>query len=472
MILTNKSNKSNYLNNFMFSFLLFLASGFLITFPNITFAAPSVNCGLPVCDINQTIADLQKGTVEQRAQFLGNLYQQYRGTSDVKALQNIHDFSIRSYDLQKQLKDPANVLDWSIFLRELAIDGLLRFVDFDKTLFIQLYTETTLIPEFNKDRQQRVRYNSLQRWQLVIPTILDLNYVYGLYDYLNAALTISKQQNDEDYIQRQIAYDIDALGKQLSYLYPLYEGVYNVQIQCSPSADKCSPGDLLIDKIVVMNSFSDMGIFIGAAAQKNNIQNFLFYKSELGNSGTSLHSQSDVLVMGIRPAESFLRIDSKTQEISGSFLTSQYSGSLRFTGKVAYSPLHFYVDEGPGTDPYQVLGQFEGTIGNQKAKMIIRQRKDKTLFATCYVGEQDSLLKIDFSAGEFIQHRGIIELIGFGTAKLAPYKLLLAYRMDPTKKTYHWTGSYFSMNGTFSEAEFIRTGDVDTPPQTPTTNLK
>lgn len=432
------------------------------------------DCAVPVCDIAGTIQQLKTKTQDDRQAFLSDLYQAQVATKDSASLRNLRAFGVEVYKLTKELNDPKHIIQWAANIRQLG-QGLLYYADFNKDEFISTYNESAAIPELNRDSQQRVRFFAITRWKIEVPLLLDIKTVYEVYDYVSAASALSIKLNDEDYIIRETQTVLELLSARVSYLYPLYEGVFTVNAHCAPLAEQCTQKDLHSDRLVVMNSLTDLDVYaslaiskqtnfesaIGATADSDQDEvNFLFVKSLLESNGTSLYSKSDVLTVGVRPSEIKVRF-AANQDIRGSAVTSRYTGALNFTGHVVFSPLKFYVDQVPTIKQQPVTGEFTGRFGEQPLRVIIRQRIDKTLMATAFVtvNKQGEVKKIDFSMGQFVVHRQLISLTGVGQADFKPYKIAIAYRENMDHKLV-WTGAFYSATGFYREVTLNYVGPV------------
>ena len=419
------------------------------------------DCKVPVCDIDGTIQVLSKGTVDARSNYLGDLYNKVRSSSNVDVLHNIHDFAKKSSDLQKNLHDPDNVLAWSVFLREYSITGLLKNAPFVLEEMKGLYQETFEIPDLSIDRQIQIRFNNYQRWKAQINTIMDTKIIYSLYSYISFAQGLSDTNKDEDYVLREAVGVLDLLGKRLSYLYPNYEGIFEVKTYCTPAPKACAVPDLAVNRVVLMNSLTDLGIFSALYNVEQSLQSYLFYRSVIESFGTRIYSVTEALATTGRPSEVYFQL-ADNQNFKGYVVSSRYSGSLHFEGNVVYSPVKFYVDEGIADQKPKITGKFQGVFGDKKATMIIRQKKNKALMATMLTGEDTTGLLLDFTNGEYVEHRGLINLVGFPTGKVEPYKINMAYRKDANGK-YRWVGGYFSLSGKFEKIEFTRAAEIDQP---------
>lgn len=435
-------------------------------------------CQVPVCDIAATIQTLRTKTVDERQGFLSDLYQAQVNAKDPAALRNLHDFGFEAYKLVIDLKDPKVVVKWAADIRQLG-QGLLSYADFRKDEFIATYNETATIPELSRDSQQRVRFAALYRWKLEVPVLFDIKTVYEIYDYITVASELSKKLNDEDYILREAATVLELLSARVSYLYPLYEGVFDIKANCVPATTDCDQKDTHSDRLVVMNSLTDLEIYsalsiskqtnflssIGETADggKNPEVNFLFIKSLLQKNATSLYSKSDVLALDTRPSEIKV-LFAGNQDVAGSAVTSRNVGALNFTGSVAFSPLKYYVDEVPAEAlaDHPIAGEFRGSVGDYPVRLIIRQRVDKTLMATAFITlnkKTAEVKKIDFSMGQFVPHRQLIHLTGVGQINFTPYKMTAAYRVGADQKL-HWVGGFYSVTGYVKEVTFDYVGPV------------
>lgn len=441
----------------------------------ITQSVLAQDCAVPVCDIAATIQDLKTKTQDQRQAFLSDLYQAQVATKDAASLRNLRAFGAEAYKLTKELNDPKHVIQWAANVRQLG-QGLLFYADFNKEEFISTYSESATLPELSRDSQQRVRFFALTRWKIEVPLLLDIKTVYEVYDYVSAASQLSINLNDEDYIIREATIVLELLSARVSYLYPLYEGVFTVNAHCAPVAEQCEQKDLHSDRLVVMNSLTDLDVYASLTISKHTTLesaigdkatadqgeiNFLFVKSLLENNGTSLYSKSDVLSVGVRPSEVKVSF-AANQNIRGSAVTSRNAGALNFIGNVVFSPLKFYVDQVPATKQQQpITGEFTGRFGEQPLRVIIRQRVDKSLMASAFItiNKQGEVKKIDFSMGEFIPHRQLISLTGVGQADFKPYKIAMAYRETADHKLV-WTGAFYSATGFLRDVILTYAGPV------------
>jgi hypothetical protein len=429
---------------------------FLITFTQ------AFSCDVPVCDIAGTIATLEKSSVESRATFLGDLYQKTKSLNNVLTLRNLHEFSKLSYELQKKLQDPDNIVAWSVFLRENSIYGLLKFAPFDVEDMKSLYQETFEFADLTIDRQLRIRFDVFERWKAQIGTIMDTKVVYNLYDFISFAQRESENAKDEEYVLREAVFVLDLLGKRLSYLYPSYEGVFEIKTSCVPDPDSCGSVDLSADRLTMLNSITDLGIFGAIYNSHNSALSYMFYRSVIESFGTRIYTLSEILATTGRPSELYVQLLNDKQDIAGYVVSPRYTGSLHYEGKIIYSPLKFYGDEGLENEKPVITGKFEGLFGDKKAVIIIRQKKNKALMASMVAGCVGDGLSFDFTTGEYVSHRGIINLVGFPLQKTEPYKLNLAYRKD-ANGIYRWSGGFFTITGKFEKVEFVRSADIDQP---------
>jgi len=429
----------------------------------------SFACQVPVCDIAATIEDLKTKTSDERSEFYSDLYKENLNSKDAAVLRNLRAFGAEAYKLSKEINDTKVIIKWAADVRQIG-QALLTYADFQKEEFISTYIESASIPELSRDSQQRVRFSALYRWKTEVLFMFDIKKIYDAAEYVQKASALSKEFNDEDYIIREAQMVLELLSTRISYLYPLYEGVFVIKTKCNHLVGQCSEKDLLADRLVVMNSFTDYDIysslaisseinFAAAIGKYSQGINFLFIKSLIKDNGTSLYSKSNILNVGERPAEIQASF-AENQDVTGTAVTSQYVGALNYSGKVIFSPLKYYADEVPvlaGTQP--TTGEFVGTFGHQKMRLIIRQRVDATLMATAFIGvdSNSEITKIDFSMGQFVAHRQIINLTGVGVLQFTPYKITVAYRIGADGKI-HWLGGFYATNGFFAEVSFDYAG--------------
>ncbi|AZZ37915.1 hypothetical protein CIK05_14265 [Bdellovibrio sp. qaytius] len=436
-------------------------------------------CQVPVCDIPATIADLKTKTSDVRSAFYSDLYQNNLSSKDQAVLRNLNAFGAQAYKLSKDLNDAKVTVKWAADVRQIG-QGLLTYASFNKAEFISTYSESASMPELTRDSQQRVRYAALFRWRTAIPVMFNVKEIYEVYDYVQKSSDFSISIGDEDYIVREASNVLELLSARISYLFPLYEGVYSIKTTCNQLVGQCSEKDLASDRLVVMDSLTDH-LIVASLAISSEISfnyaignyndtnpshetdgiNFLFYKSYVKNSGTELYSKSDVLYVGDRPAEIKFTV-AQNQDVSGSAVTSRYVGALNYAGKVIFSPLKYYTDEVPlqaGEQP--ITGEFTGKFGSHNMRLIIRQKMDKALMASAFVDTEDNgnFEKFDFSMGNFVTHRQLINLTGIGMINYTPYKIAMAYRFGADNKL-HWFGGFYSVNGLYSEIALDYVGPV------------
>lgn len=454
----------------------------LVTLVTLISSQSMAACQVPVCDIVATIANLKTKTSDERSAFYSDLYNNNLNAKDSAVLRNLNAFGVQAYKLSKDLNDPKVTAKWSADVRQIG-QGLLTYAPFQKTEFVNTYTETAVMPELGITSQQRVRYSALFRWRTEISVLFNINEVYAVYDYVQKASDYSRQINDEDYIAREAQTILELLSSHISYLHPFYEGVFGITTKCNQLVGQCSAKDVSSDRLVVMNTLNEYQIatslaissqadFFTAIGLYNDSDvshetagiNFLFVKSVLKNNGTKLYSKSDVLYVGDRPAEIQATV-ATNQDVSGSAVTSRYVGALTYAGKVLFSPLKYYTDEVPlqaGEQP--IIGEFSGKFGQNNMRMIIRSRADGTLMASAFVAESDgtNYQPIDFSMGQFVTHRQLINFTGVGMRNFTPYKMTMAYRMGADNKM-HWYGGFYSVNGFFANVLLDWVGPVVNP---------
>ena len=451
----------------------------LVTLVTLISSHAMAACLVPVCDITATIADLKTKNSDQRSAFYADLYQNNLNSKDQAVLRNLNAFGVQAYKLSKDVNDPKVTVKWAADVRQIG-QGLLTHAPFQKTEFINTYVESASMPELTRDSQQRVRYAALFRWKTVIPVMFNVNEIYAVYDYVQKAADFSISIGDEDYLNREATSVLELLSARISYLFPLYEGVYAIKTTCNKLVGQCSAKDLAGDRLVVMDSLTDH-LIVASLAISSEISfdyaignyndtnpshetdgiNFLFYKSFVKNNGTELYSKSDVLYVGDRPAEIKFTVN-QIQDVSGSAVTSRYVGALNYAGKVIFSPLKYYTDEVPlQAGEQSIVGEFAGKFGTHNMRLIIRQKADKTLMASAFVdmNDNDNYEKFDFSTGNFVTHRQLINLTGVGMINYTPYKIAMAYRFGADGKL-HWFGGFYSVNGMYSEIMLDYVGPV------------
>lgn len=459
--------------------MLKILAPMLVTLVTLISSQSIAACLVPVCDITATIADLKTKTADQRSAFYSDLYQNNLNSKDQAVLRNLNAFGVQAYNLSKDLNDAKITVKWAADVRQIG-QGLLVHAPFQKTEFINTYTESASMPELTRDSQQRVRFAALFRWKTVIPVMFNVNEIYAVYEYVQKAAEFSMSISDEDYITREASMVLEQLSARISYLFPLYEGVYAIKTTCNKLVGQCSAKDLAGDRLVVMDSLTDH-LIVASLAISSEISfnyaigkyndtnpshetegiNFLFYKSHVKNSGTELYSKHDVLYVGDRPAEIKFNV-SQNQDVSGSAVTSRYVGALNYAGKVIFSPMKYYTDDVPlqaGEQPF--VGEFAGKFGTHNMRLIIRQKVDKTLMASAFVDieNNNNFEKFDFSMGNFVTHRQLINLTGIGMINYTPYKMVMAYRFGVDGKL-HWFGGFYSVNGMYSEIALDYVGPV------------
>lgn len=438
------------------------------------------DCHVPVCDIPSTIQDLKTKTSDERSAFYSDIYQTNLNSKNANVLRNLNAFGAEAYKLSKDLNDPKITVKWAADVRQLG-QNLLTYAEFQKIEFINTYLESASMPELTRDSQQRIRFAALNRWRTEVPLLFQVNTIYEVYEYIQRAANFSHEINDEDYLLREAQVILDLLSSRITYLHPSYDGVYSIKTTCNYLVGQCSDKDLSSDRLVVFDSLTDYQIYASLAissqidfahaiglyhstdsSHETEGVNFLFYRSSVKNNGTELYSKSDILYVGDRPAE-IKSTFSSSQNVSGSAVTSRYVGALNFTGNVIFSPLKYYTDRVPivlSKDPIE--GEYAGKFGKNNMRLIIRQRVDKTYMASAFVGNNNNseFEPVDFTMGNFVAHRQLINLTGVGRVRFTPYKIAMARRLGEDNKT-HWYGGFYSINGFYSEIVLDYIGPVN-----------
>jgi hypothetical protein len=112
----------------IFAAFLLLVSFQALAAPTST--SPSVStsaqCDLPVCNIPETIAELEKATPDERFKFIVNLRSKFRQSENLSHLENLRAFSKESKALSIRLKDEDWLILESDYLSNQSVIGLLK----------------------------------------------------------------------------------------------------------------------------------------------------------------------------------------------------------------------------------------------------------------------------------------------------------------------------------------------------------
>lgn len=436
--------------NFCFStFVLTLTLVLSTVGLNTANAANSVNapaCDVPVCDIPTKLDELKLATQNDRYQFVKKLRDENRNSAEIKTLQNLITFADEAVILFKSLQDEDWVIREAVTLADQSRTSLLK---------IDISNPTVLISEFDRIEDLGQRFQVLNFWATESEKLEDQAKLKSLLKFGEHAKDWAIKTKQEDYFAREAQKLLDNASRKLISIYPTHEGVYDIKIKCIECYT--AVGEVKkINQLVIFDSLSDRGLVVGFGEKDAHLLHYSFTNSTIESDAITVKTGREA--DWAHPAESFIKVDPATGNVSGTLYDTVSKDRIEFTGKADVRAIVAFNDEGaPRTlQDSEVVGRYKGTLGSLEGELVVRQFSDKKWKASFHAASGKSIK--DFSDGGFNASRGILSLTSSSNFSLVETKLNLAVRKD-SKGNEVWRGSMMLTSGQPLKASFVRISD-------------
>lgn len=408
------------------SLLVRLTLGFSLLSPAMVLAnnIDYAQCGVPVCDIQETMTSLRAMTGDKRGMYALNLKNTHKDATDLVVLENLRAAGLEIKKLFAELNDEAWVRNAASDLVNTAIFNLAKFSEIDGERLGRLYTELN---------NQTFRYNMLSHWQGVLSKQEDSKAIEQLIMFADTARAHSVKVGDEDWVPRAASVFISEATVKLTNLDPAHEGLYNVDVHSSLKYIDA----LNFDRVAVLDSSSSKNLVIALINTRLRVIVHSFSQAEImGNTVTGLS-----LSTGEIATKFTMTLNRQTGEVVGT-LESTTNGASTFSGNQLVSSRSVFAGELPVplTDK-DVLGTMSGVLGGVKGKLTVSSFKENVYSAT-FASDTGSIF-LNFQ-GKFFPKKGVL-----GLTSGEKLKLTISLRNKS------WSGFSFSTTtGTHSKATF------------------
>lgn len=408
------------------SLLVRLTLGLGLLCPGMIFASEVdyTACGVPVCDIQETMTSLRKMTGDQRGMYALNLKSMHKDSSEIAVLENLRVAGTEMKALFAELKDEVWVQNAAHDLVNTAVFNLGRFSGIERELFSRLYTELS---------NQTFRYNMISHWHSKLGTLEDSAAIEHLIAFADYARAHSVKVGDEEWVYRAATALVSDATVKLMHLDPVHEGLYKVEVQ---SALKYIDA-LNFDRVAILDSSSSKNLVVALINTRLRVIVHSFSGAEIiGNTINALSLSS-----GEAATKFSMIFNRATGQVDGR-LESAVNGVSTFTGSQLVSTRSVFAGSlaAPLSDK-DVLGTMNGVLGGIKGKLTVTSFKDRVYSAT-FVSESGSIM-MNFQ-GKLFPKRGVLSLTSSDKVKLT-----ISLRNNV------WSGFSFStITGTHAPATF------------------
>lgn len=383
-------------------------------------------CGVPVCNIDQTIDALAELNENQRYKYTNKLVRNYEDEKESSILNNLKESAVPIKELSISAGDADWVIREASTLLNNSIFNLAKYSDIDSVNLINLFSQLD---------NQANRYEVISYWQqriLVVESIKDLS---SLVDFSMKAATISIEAGDEAWVARAAKSLASDITVKLTNLDPAHEGVYGVKITANENSS------IYFDKVIILDSTSEKNLVVKFINSKFNKVAFEYSQAKLVGSEISASYISN----GSLSSAVKLTYDRFTGSISGTIQTTK-AKDIKFQGSQEFSTREIFNGEAPAqlTDN-DIIGETRGEILGLKGTLSIRSFAPQS-YSAHFVAD-NGFIVLDF-VGKFFAKTGILSVTHKNKVKL-----VLALRVvDGDVK---WTGKSFSTtNGKINSAQF------------------
>lgn len=405
------------------SFLSNLALGLCLMTPVVSFAQAVEMCDVPVCSIQDTIAQMRSMTADQRGMYALSLKNTHKDATDQKVLENLYQASMEMKALVAELKDADWIQRAASDLFNTTVLNLAKHSEVDGARMGHYYTELT---------NATSRYALISHWQTKLSTEEDVDVLKELIIFADAARTHSAKISDEDWIPRAATSLISEITIKLTNLDPAHEGLYDVTVHSNKGIDA-----LAFDRIAVLDSSSSKNLVVALINTRLRVIVHTFSQAEImGNTVTGL-----ALSNGEMATKLSLTLDRQTGDVDGTIQSTRH-GVTKFSGRQLVSTRSVFAGTAPrGLSSKDVLGTMRGELAGVQGHMTINSFKENVYSAT-FISDTGSII-LNFQ-GKFFAKRGVLSLTSADKVKLT-----LSLR------DHMWSGFSFSTTtGTHSEASF------------------
>jgi hypothetical protein len=444
-------SKAQIKGGFMISKLIIIS--LLLTGFQLAYA----KCDLPVCNIKDKIAELEKATSNERFRFITDLKTKNRQNDKIDQLENLRAFAKESKALSIRLKDE----DWLITESDLLSNQSIIILLKNKRPLEKNYMMTA----FKELTTQDSRFDILQYWNKNVETVVSKPELLGLNEFAELAIPYTKQIKDDDWVTTEAIRLMNSSSVQMSILDPYHEGIYKVTITCPTKEANCrqSYPDLSMMTVIESTNRSGYGLIV-SFIQPAPLEPAFFFPTSNFTAGKGLiYGFSNFNTPSFpKPAEFSINLNRETGAVSGHILDTRSEGYVLVKG----TPIRRVLDLVKSTSksdinvaPEEVVGVYNATFAGRVGRFIIKETSEANLIAS-FLSTKDNY-SLDFKIGTFNKAQGLLNLVTFNN-DLSFNKLILRFTKTNDKITangFH----IMTADGTSEDWKIEKRGNVVNP---------
>lgn len=383
-------------------------------------------CGVPVCSIEATIAELTNLDENKRYNYTNKLVSAYAESQNITILENLVDAGKEIKELTKAMKDADWVIREANTLVNNSVLNLAKYSPVNAVKMLELFKQLST---------PTMRYNVIAHFQTQAEKIEDLSTLNELVKFAEGAKEYTISIGDESWIPRAASSLASDITIKLTFLDPVHEGVYTVEVV--EGDDKV----LDFDKVVVLDSTSEDNLVVKFLNSK--LDRVVFSYTHASIVGSTVKGQ--VVSNGSLSSSFELNVNRNTGAIKGTVKTTR-TNQIVFKGSQSFSTRSIFAGSVPSVlNANSVIGDMKGEILGIKGTLSV-QSFLPNVYSASFVAD-NGLVVIDFK-GKFFAQNGVLTL----THK---NKIKLAVALRKSANGIAWRGvSYSTTNGKVVEANF------------------
>lgn len=416
----------------------------LLVLANVSWAMAQ-DCRVPVCNINAKIEEMAAMTQDGRFAIVNEMKAKYKTETNPEVLVNLVEFAERAIALMTEKGDEAYVLREPEYMKNAAIQSLVKYDKINKDLMIERFSKVT---------GETAAFDILTYWAVEVEKLDDIKEVLQVTGFAEYAKQWAIDTKQEAYVVREADRILIVGGKRVSTLNPFHEGAYKVKIKCLPTPKDCGDMPKIITHMSVFDSLTTQGLIVNLADSQMSAPLYIYTSSLLTNNGSHIRGISTDATPTTRISEIDLDVDMMTGKITGRLIDPAFIGEMIIEGTPVRRMSEFYTDKGPSriTDVKNILGAYKGTLaGIDGSTLVISQYSSGELMAVMNIGTGTNL---NFRSGSYNSKSGVLSFVGNGGA-MGMRKLVLALRKD-SKGREQLTGFMLTATPKTPEAVFYK----------------
>jgi hypothetical protein len=385
-------------------------------------------CGVPVCDLAESIEELKKVDLDTRGVYAISLMNKYKKSKDKKILNNLYVASKAMTPIYLELGDTDWVLRSIYDLKNAIVSALSKNSEVNSDKLTGYYKELS---------GQNTRFAMIRFWSEKIKTNEVISELEELIVFAIAAREFSTEQGDEAWVGRSATELVSTATVKLIALDPAHEGLYTVEIDES----NLEEGFFGFDKVTVLDSSSSDNLIVTFINTKFQRTVYTYTHAEIVGNIVQGKYLSNTSV-----ANSFeFILDRASKTIVGKIEKTD-SSVINFAGKQDVSTNQVFSGEVPyELSEKDILGTLQGELAGVAGSLKIKTFKRNIYSAT--FRSTNGILLVHFQ-GKFFPKSGVLSLTN-------GEKLKLSLSLRETEAGINWNGFAFNTkNGTATKAKF------------------